>query len=236
MTKRAIAYIDGFNLYNGVHDTYIHKFLWLDVVKLVKNMRPHSNLVSVKYFTSTLLNDPEAQSRQSHYISALQASNPGVLEVFYGRYQAKAMTCKACGETWTTYEEKETDVSIAVEMVADAASGQAEDFYVVSGDSDMAPAIRRMQAIRDDVFCVAFFPPQRKSEELQRLMPNSMIIGRSKLGAAQLDLEIDVPAGRFSCPPKWRAGQFESDTPIDVKKLSYPMPKPGPHLHARQRS
>jgi len=235
MANRAIAYIDGFNLYNGIHATYAHRYLWLDVVKLVQAMRPASELVSVKYFTSTLLFDPDAQSRQAHYIAALQAANPGVLEVFYGRYQPKVVTCNKCTASWTTYEEKETDVSIAVEMVADVASGRADDFYIVSGDSDMAPAVRRMMKINPDIFCTAFFPPQRKSDELLKLMPASRVIGRQKIDASQLDDEMSGESGSFSRPAKWRPGSFEDAEPIDLTTVGYAIPKPGPHLHATAR-
>ena len=114
----AIAYIDGFNLYNGLHENYSHRYLWLDLVALIRNMRSKSKLLKVKYFTATLLDDPDAQGRQAHYIAALEAAYPDLVEVIYGRYQRKPMGCKDCGATWTSYEEKETDVNIAVALVS----------------------------------------------------------------------------------------------------------------------
>jgi uncharacterized LabA/DUF88 family protein len=229
MANRAIAYIDGFNLYKGVHEAYAHRYLWLDVVKLVQSMRPRSELVAVKYFTSTLIDEPDAQSRQDHYIRALEAANPGVIQVFYGRYQAKEMECRDCGAQWKTYEEKETDVSLAVEMVADVASGIAEDFFIISGDSDMAPAVRKMKTLSDTIFCAALFPPKRVSDELKKLMPASSSIGVDKLKASQLEEEFTAGEVEFTRPLKWKPGTFEDEGPRDLSTLA--IPKPGPHLH-----
>ncbi len=47
--ERLIVYIDGFNLYHGLHDAAGNRLLWLDIVKLATTLRPRSALVQVKY-------------------------------------------------------------------------------------------------------------------------------------------------------------------------------------------
>jgi hypothetical protein len=42
------------------------------------------------------------------------------------------MTCRHCGNVWTSYEEKETDVNIAVGLVADAAASASDIALIVS--------------------------------------------------------------------------------------------------------
>jgi hypothetical protein len=74
--ERLIVYVDGFNLYNGLHDAAGNRLLWLDIVRLAQLLRPRSSLVQVKYFTATVLNEPEAQARQDRYIEALRALHP----------------------------------------------------------------------------------------------------------------------------------------------------------------
>jgi hypothetical protein len=91
-------------------------------------------------------NDPPAQARQQAYLNALRAKSGSRLQIVYGRYQAKQQQCRACGATWTSYEEKETDVNIAVSLVADAASSSADLALVISADSDLCPAIIRVRA------------------------------------------------------------------------------------------
>ncbi|MGD8195271.1 NYN domain-containing protein [Herbiconiux sp. P18] len=234
MAQSAIAYVDGFNLYNGIHDAYRHRYLWLDLVRLLERLRPTTELIRVKYFTSALIDEPDAQGRHAEYISALEAAYPGRIEVIRGRYQRKAMVCRTCGATWRSYEEKETDVNIAVALVADALAGEAENLYIVSADSDLVPAIKLIQSQRPDLFSIAFFPPKRKSEELLKLMPSSFVIGQQRLREAQLPDVVDGPTATHSRPAKWKPAMFEDQQPVDVATLSIPVPKPGHHLPKRR--
>lgn len=108
------VYVDGFNLYWGMHAASNRRYLWLDLVKLAQNLRPRSRLVAVKYFTTPVVGDPAAQSRQATYTEALQAAHPELISIYNGRYQTKPIRCRKCDATWGHREEKETDVSIAV--------------------------------------------------------------------------------------------------------------------------
>ena len=38
-----IAYVDGFNLYHGLHDKYRRRYLWLDLEHLVLRLRPNDH-------------------------------------------------------------------------------------------------------------------------------------------------------------------------------------------------
>ena len=38
-----IAYVDGFNLYHGLHDKYHRRYLWLDLERLVQRPTPYSS-------------------------------------------------------------------------------------------------------------------------------------------------------------------------------------------------
>lgn len=199
-------YVDGFNLYHGLHSETGRSRLWLDLVALARSLRPRSHLVQVKYFTAPVLDDPAGASRQAQYIKALTTHNPGLVTVINGRYQSKQVACRHCGHTRTHYEEKETDVSIAVHLVADALSHACQDALVISADSDLAPAVTMIRASAPGMFVAAAFPPGRGSRQLKRLMPASMSIGVSKINAAQLpDSVTDATTGLvFTRPEKWR--------------------------------
>lgn len=93
-----------------------------------------------------VISDREAASRQQIYLDALRAQSGSSLDLAMGRYQQKQMTCRRCGIGWTSYEEKETDVNIAVALVTDAALGEHDLSLILSADSDLCPAIR---AVRD---------------------------------------------------------------------------------------
>ncbi|MDA8046382.1 MAG: NYN domain-containing protein [Actinomycetota bacterium] len=130
---RVAAYIDGFNLYHGLRSKHGHKYLWLDLELLVtKLLKPHQELAVVRYFTASVRNDAPTLARESSYLGALGAHAPR-LDIRLGRFQEKSLRCHRCGAAWRTCEEKETDVSIAVAVVEDAATDL----------SDVAPAARR---------------------------------------------------------------------------------------------
>lgn len=205
MPETLAVYVDGFNLYHGLHEKAGCRYLWLDLVALVRTLRRRSSLTKVRYFTAPVLNDPSALSRQSDYLAALTAHNPGLIDVVNGRYQPKPKKCHKCGNSWTSYEEKETDVNIAAYLVADAASKTTDAALIVSADSDLAPAVRVARQMNPNLFIAAAFPPKRFSSELQALMPASFHIGMPRIKQSQLPGQvIDVSANkRWSRPSKW---------------------------------
>jgi uncharacterized LabA/DUF88 family protein len=204
-SNRMIVYVDGFNLYHGLHSSSAHRNLWLDLPKLARSLRPQTSLISVKYFTASVLNEPAAQSRQDTYIAALTAAYPELVEVTMGRYQQKIRRCRNCDHPWHLYEEKETDVNIAVNLVADAAAARADTFLVMSADSDIAPAVRMAQRLNPGAFFLAAFPPKRFSNELKTLMPVSFQIGRGRISGALLPDSVTAADGvTHRRPDKWR--------------------------------
>lgn len=203
MTDGVIAYIDGFNLYHGLRQKWGRKYLWLDLVALVASLRPRDHLVAVKYFTARVLDDPSAKSRQDTYLKALAGSHPRALQIIHGRYQRKHMTCRVCGAEWLSYEEKETDVNISTQIVADSAADAMSSALIVSADSDLSPAVRMARELRPQLFLVAAFPPLRRSAELRALMPASFTIGLGRVKAAQFPDEVTDGAMTYKRPAKW---------------------------------
>ncbi len=200
-----IVYVDGFNLYHGLRAKYGRRYHWLDLVELAQTLRPRDHLVKVKYFTASVLDDPGALSRQDTYLQALSAHSGPMIEIIKGRYQKKQKQCRQCGSQWTHYEEKETDVNIAVSLVADVATKAATSAMLISADSDLSPAVRTAQRLEPGVHIMAAFPPKRFSGELQKLMPASFSIGRAKFSGAQLpDKLADPVTGHvIERPAKW---------------------------------
>lgn len=205
LVERLIVYVDGFNLYHGMHDWAGCRKLWLDLVALARSLRAHSQLISVRYFTAPVLDQPAALSRQTTYLDALRAHSGDLLTITQGRYQRKDILCRSCGHVRPHYEEKETDVNIAVRIVEDAAKGASDSVLVISADSDLIPAITTAKRLNPALFIAAAFPPGRYSAHLQRLMPASFHIGKSKINNAQLPSVVSDPTtGRtFRRPAKW---------------------------------
>ncbi|MFE5199009.1 NYN domain-containing protein [Streptomyces sp. NPDC056601] len=203
--SQLVVYVDGFNLYHGLHDKHGRRFHWLDLVSLARSLRPQDQLVKVRYFTASVLDDSQALSRQDTYLNALVAHNGMAIDIVKGRYQKKQKSCRRCGGTWTHYEEKETDVNIAVSLVADIAQQTATSAMVISADSDLSPAIRTALTLNPRAHIMAAFPPKRFSNELKRLMPASFTIGRAKFAQAQLPQKVQDPSSghTFERPAHW---------------------------------
>jgi uncharacterized LabA/DUF88 family protein len=201
--ERLMVYVDGFNLYHGLHDSSGRSLLWLNLVELAQLLRPRSRLVGVKYFTAPVLNDPGALSRQAHHQAAMVAHNPGLVSITQGRYQSREVECFRCHRKHTVREEKETDVNIAVALVSDAALNHMDSALVVSADSDLAPAVRTARVLKPQLFVAAAFPPRRFSSELKLLMPASFKIGEDRIRKAQLPPSFVAEGVTYARPAKW---------------------------------
>jgi uncharacterized LabA/DUF88 family protein len=201
--ERVAAYVDGFNLYHGLHEGG-RRYLWLDLEGLVRSLlRPGQQLVAVRYFTARVRNNPGSEQRQTMYLKAL-AAHSSMLDIRYGRFQEKSVNCRKCARTWTTYEEKESDVALAVSVVADGLNDLFDTALIVSADSDMAPAIRELRASKPEVRVIAALPPNRNSNDLRAHCDATFSIGIAKIRQAQLPETVMDGPYPITRPDYWK--------------------------------
>jgi uncharacterized LabA/DUF88 family protein len=200
-----IVYVDGYNLFHGLRSRYRgDRYQWLDLVSLSRLLRRDDNLVKVNYYTAPLKGTPNAINRQQTYFKALQAVGGTTIEIHQARYQTKTVECPKCKVRWNSYEGKETDVHMAVDLVADIATNTAESALLISGDSDLCPAIVRAKEFNPSARITVAFPPHRKSSKLQDLLPDSFVIGERRIKQAQLPQTItDGNGGVYERPAAW---------------------------------
>jgi 6-hydroxy-3-succinoylpyridine 3-monooxygenase len=143
---RTIVYIDGFNLYYGaIRDTPSLK--WLDLARFCKLLRPHDDLRLIRYFSALI--DGPTKPNQDAYLRAL--STTPLVEITLGKFKRKRVKCgvTSCispgSKVYTTQEEKRTDVNIVVFMLDDAYQNLCDHFILISGDSDLVPAINMVR-------------------------------------------------------------------------------------------
>jgi uncharacterized LabA/DUF88 family protein len=192
---RVVAYVDGFNLYFGLKARYGRRYHWLDLQALVASLlQPGQELREVWYFTAWVKNDADAALRQSTYLDALADHCPHV-HLVEGRFQEKLRVCKSCGAGWIGYEEKETDVNIAIALVEDAVQDRYDTAILVSGDSDLRPAVAAVKRLRPQKRIIAAFPPGRHSRVLARGVDAYISIGHTKVRNAQLPPKIVTKGG-----------------------------------------
>ena len=188
MAERVAVYVDGFNLYFGLRAKRWKRYYWLDLRRMSENlMKPGQHLVIVRYFTARVFAEPGNPSkpkRQNTYLDALATLSD--LHIHYGYHMAKEQRCLNCGTVRQTYEEKMTDVNIAVELLDDAQTNRFDTALIVSADGDMSGLVRKVRERYPEKRVVVAFPPGRHSANLRKASTAHLPIGRNVLRDNQL--------------------------------------------------
>ena len=203
MQRRVAVYIDGFNLYNGLRAKHEKRYLWLDLHEVCKSfLRPDQTLIRIGYFTAPVRGDRFA-AEQAIYLDALRATS-SILTVTEGRFLEKPVQCPACGDVRMTYEEKETDVNIAVSLVEDAAGDRYDTALLITGDSDLCPAIRSVRRLRPTKRVLVAFPPLRSTNQLRQTAHGTFSISGSRLRGRLLPDVVTTDTGvKLIRPERW---------------------------------
>ncbi len=202
--QKVIAYIDGFNFYYGLRQHPWKKYYWLDVVKLIESfLRPNQELIAVKYF-SARPTDVDKRKRQDAFFQA-NKENPK-FKLILGKYLKKEIECFKCHNIIQTYEEKESDVRFATQIVADAFMHNCDAAIIISADSDMIPSIELAKEAKIRVYI--YFPPNQFSSNLATMgsgLPLQMRRYEKKFRDALLPDKITLSNGfELSIPTKWK--------------------------------
>lgn len=175
--KRVCFLIDGFNLYHSVKDLDQKlgiKAKWLDLKSLCQSyiylFGKDAVLHDVYYFSAypnhLSSKKPDTIARHKNFVTCLE--DMGV-KVILGRFKEKKVYCNSCKKVVIKHEEKETDVAIAIKIIELFHSDSCDIQVIVSGDTDLAPAVRTsLSLFKDKQICFAF-PFDRKMKELSKL-------------------------------------------------------------------
>ncbi|WXT99673.1 MAG: D-alanine--D-alanine ligase [Catillopecten margaritatus gill symbiont] len=196
--QRAIVYIDGFNLYNGIRQ-FGQKYKWLDIESLSQSFVEEGvALEKTKFFTAKLNGNNKAVNNQKTYLSALTKHCKNT-NIIYG-YFSKARKCKFCNHK--NFVEKQTDVNIACEMIKDAYLDNFDIAYLVSGDSDLLYPIEEIKRLGKHIIIAS--PTHRKSKKLNEIAHGSFEITGNYLEDNQLPNYIKTVRGFITKPLKWQ--------------------------------
>lgn len=125
-----------------------------------------------------------------------------MLTIIEGHFLEKGSNCHNCGYFNQTYEEKKTDVNIACEMLADAYEDRLDIAFLVSGDSDLVPPVKKVIAKGKAVIVAS--PPKRKSQELNQTATGTFNINTKRLKMCLLPTEITTKKSKITMPKAWR--------------------------------
>lgn len=166
---RVISFIDGFNLYHAIAALGNSAFKWLDLRKLSQEFTHplKEELTRVLYFSTIASHrNQAAQMRQRTYLRALELRG---VKTILGQFKQKDRECCKCFARYTGYEEKETDVNIALDLVDLAYQDAYDRAILITNDSDQVPTIRRvLERFPNKKITILIPPCTRECNELIR--------------------------------------------------------------------
>jgi 6-hydroxy-3-succinoylpyridine 3-monooxygenase len=201
-------YIDGFNLYYGALKGTSNR--WLDLQKYFTQIRSDEEIDKIWYFTAKV--NGKSKEKQEAYLNAI--STCPLVKIVEGIFKHKKQKCKVydCNhlpdrKLFSVPEEKQTDVNIALQIVRDAYEKKYANIILVSGDSDLTPALALVKEISPKTKITVYIPDssgkrtyntgevRKIADHVKRLPPNN-------LSKAQFPIEIrDVQGNLISEKP-----------------------------------
>lgn len=216
MSGRTAFVIDGFNLYHSLVEASESLGLpresgvkWLNLWGLCDSYMHHfgqdATLVGVHYFSALAHHlesiKPGVTARHQHYAEVLRATG---VTVQFGSFKEKRVKCRRCHKYFVRNEEKETDVAVALKVLEILHRDEADRVVLVTGDTDIAPAVRTTRALYPGKPVCFAFPWNRKMKELAKLADSCFTIGKSQYLSHQFpDPFVSGTGHSFTKPPSW---------------------------------
>jgi uncharacterized LabA/DUF88 family protein len=214
MSTDVTCLVDGFNLYHSLREVRKRggsDCRWLDIRglcdSLLHTIGGGAEIVDIQYF-SALAHHMEAVrpgtvARHERYLTALRSTG---VSIRLGVFKPKDVrySSPACDVRLRRHEEKETDVAIASAIVETAAAGRRTALALVSGDTDLLPALRTARRVRPGVQLYCLFPPHRANRAFRSVVDADFKINPRKLAEHLLpDPVVGARGQLLACPAEW---------------------------------
>lgn len=209
--QRATFLIDGFNLYHSVVEAgrilQTTSIKWLDIKSLCQSylylLGKDITIDQIHYFSALAehlrTSDPGKVKRHQLYIECLESTG---VKVHLGRFKQKEVWCNQCQKFLVKHEEKETDVAISVALMESFFLKTSDIAVLVTGDTDLAPAVRSMKRLFPGKKIYFLFPFNRKNKELQKLADGAFKINKETYRKHQLSDPVELRSGKQLFKPK----------------------------------
>ncbi|MBN2468565.1 MAG: NYN domain-containing protein, partial [Deltaproteobacteria bacterium] len=165
---RTLVLIDGFNVYHALDAIpEFHKYKWLNYEKLASVfVQSQDTIAKVTYFTAYAYWNEAKEQRHRTLVKALRLNN---IEIVFGKFKIKDRKCPLCKRKYQTYEEKMTDVNIAIYLFRAAVQNRFEKAILITGDTDLVPAITTIKEVFPNKLIGVVIPIGRKAKELHKV-------------------------------------------------------------------
>ena len=196
--------VDGFNLYHALDtNPHYHCYKWLSLTRLASCfVLGRDALAGVEYFTTLATWDPTKVSRHKLFIKANEAEG---VKITYGEFKRKQRKCPECGKLIRTFEEKQTDVNIAIRLFELAVQDKYDKAIIVSGDTDLIPAVKAVQKTFPAKKIGVVIPIGRASEDLKLQTDFHHKMKVLHLTTSRFEDVITLQDGStLECPNRWK--------------------------------
>ena len=165
-------------------------------------MTKSESIAKVYCFTACAPWDDKKLIRHQRYMSVLEAVG---VTIVLGSFRRKDCVCRLCHRDYSTYEEKETDINIAINLFRDAMNDVYDTAVVISGDSDLRPAMEAVKTSFPEKSVRVIVPIGRKAKLLQQTADSHMKMKEHHLASSQFPDTVLLPDGRrVQRPDRWR--------------------------------
>jgi len=201
---RTAFFIDGFNVYHSIANNHLfHKYKWLNYRKLAECFTTKTETIQVIYYFTALAEwNRDKECRHKNFIRVLDDLG---IKTVYGKYKLRDKFCKNCKTHYQTYEEKQTDVNIAIQLLKSATLNEFDKAFIVSGDSDLLAAIKTVKTLYPEKTISAIFPFGRKSDDIAGACDSFSKIKIKHLQNSRLDDPFVLTNSEIiNCPREWK--------------------------------
>jgi hypothetical protein len=157
----------------------------------------NAQLQDVYYFSALAkhleASKPDVTKRHEDLLTCLRSTG---VKVELSRFKKKTVLCDFCGNRLVRHEEKETDTAIAVKLLELMFTNACDTVVVMTGDTDLAPAVRSAQTLFPGKTVRFAFPYRRKNKELAKLAGGSFDIRKEHYVKHQLPDPFVAPDGQ----------------------------------------
>lgn len=189
-------------MYYSLNNRRFRKYKWLNYREVAKSIiKTGDSITGIFYFTTFVQWKPDSVVRHKQYIKALRFVG---IETVLGRFMKKKVRCHLCGRYYTTREEKQTDVNIALRLLSDAIADTYDRAVIVSGDTDLVPVIEAVHRVSPDKEIGVMFPLRRYNNSLEKAADFAITMREKMLIRYQFPDKIKVGSTTIERPDSWR--------------------------------
>ncbi|MHB8754957.1 MAG: NYN domain-containing protein [Candidatus Acidiferrales bacterium] len=123
----------------------------------------------------------------------------------YGEFKRKEKHCRICNRSFWSFEEKQTDVNIALSLFQLAVADRYDRAVIISGDTDLLPAVKAVRSTFPGKQIGVVIPIGRASEGFKKQADFHYKMRERHLASSRFDDVVMLKDKTLlNCPENWK--------------------------------